>query len=271
MFRSILVTLCHESERSPVVPQAIWLAKRARATLLGLYVVDKSELSPPPGIEGISPAGWRAVVERELRGIGQKLIKGFTSQCERAGVQSESRIVTGPLVPTICRHVQTADLVVMGCSGDYIRRPGVLTCAPLEGVVREASRPVLVAAAEPRPIRRILVAYDAGDRASAALRTAAQLAGEWQIPLLLLTVLERGVGREALAEGQTYCQVHGLPARALLRKGMPAAEILRACREEDVDLLVIGAYCHGRVQELIFGGTVGHIVHNADCPVLIDR
>ena len=144
-------------------------------------------------------------------------------------------------------------------------------CCPLEGVVRQSSRPVLAAAAQPRPIGRILVAYDGSTRAGVALTIASRLAVEWQVPLLLLTVVEKKVSQDVLAEGQAYLQPYGLPAKALLQEGTPAAEILRASAEENVDLIVMGAYCHNRVQELVVGGTVGQVIRRADCPVLICR
>lgn len=271
MFKSVLVALCRREESSPVAQQAIWLARREGARVLGLHVVDQEELIPPGAPEGMPTHQWRERVEPELRAIGSSLLDRFAADCTAAGVPAETRLVVGPLVRTVCRQAQAADLIVMGSRGDHGRRGSMLGCCPLEGVIRKTRCPVMVVAARPREIYRILMAYDGSPRARAALAVAARLAGEWQVPLTLLTVVEKGVGRHVLAEGQIYLRPYGLPEKALLREGNPSAEILRTGAEEDADLIVVGGYCHNWVKELIFGGTVGEVMRQAECPVLICR
>lgn len=273
VFRSILVALCQETRRpsSPAVQQAIWLARREQARLVGLYVVDEAELVPPPLSEGVNLDRWREEVESELKVAGQKLLDDFAARCARADVPAETRLKVGSVAQVVCRQARTADLLVMERSGDYAHRMRLLECAPLEGVVRRAGRPVLVATAGPGRVERILVAYDGGERASTALALAVRIAVEWEVPLTLLTVVERGVDGDVLAEGREYCRPYGIPVEPLLREGTPADEILRASRERGAGLVVMGAYCHNRVQELILGGTVGQVLQRADCPVLICR
>jgi len=269
MFKNILVSLCSREQVAPVVQQAIWLARRERAHMLGLHVVDQQELVPPAGTEGIRPDHWREAVEPELKAAGQSFLDYLADECARASVPVQTKLLVGSTSKAICQQARTADLIVMGRGGECLRRGDLLGCCPLEGVVRHSRRPVLAVGAQPRPIERILVAYDGSHRASTALAMAARLACEWQVELLLLTVVEKGLGKEVLAEGQAYLAPYGLAGRALLRDGTPAVEILDASAEEDADLIVMGTYCHNRVQELVFGGTVGEVVRKAGCPVLI--
>ncbi len=271
VFKSILVALCKKEQSSPIIQQAIWLAKRERARMLGLHVVDQEELVPPAGTEGTAPESWRETVELELRALGQGLLERFATECAEAGVPAETRLLLGPVAHTICRQAHIADWIVMGRTGEYAQRTAALRCCPLEGVLRQTCRPVLIAAPQPRPIERVLVAYDGSERACTALAVAARLASEWQVSLLLLTVVERQIGRDTLAEAQAYLEPYGVPEKALLREGTPAVEILRASREERADLIAMGAYCHNPIQELVFGGTVGQVVRRSDSPVLICR
>ncbi|MHB1416639.1 MAG: universal stress protein [Chloroflexota bacterium] len=269
MFESIMVTLCKDSPRSPIIQQAVWLAKRADARLVGLYVIEDEELFPPSGTEGIDAESWRELVEPELRAVGQAVLAELVDHCQQVDLPCDTRVVVGPAQKVVCEEARGTDLVLMGRCGDYAKRPMLVGCSLLEGTVRRATPPVLVAAERPRPINRVLIAYDGGPYADGALATAVGLAQAWELPLSLITVLETRVGREVLAKGESLLKAYGLLEKAILGEGKPAREILRVCEEEAVDLLVMGAYCHNRVQELLFGGTVCQVLQNADCPVLI--
>jgi nucleotide-binding universal stress UspA family protein len=48
----------------------------------------------------------------------------------------------------------------------------------------------------------------------------------------------------------------------------PGALLLEQAQANDVDLLVMGAYGHSRLREMILGGATRHVLHNATLPVL---
>ncbi len=269
MLKSILVALCDPGRCLATVQQATWLAKREGARLVGLHVIDEEELVPRPGTEGVTPWRWREQEEAKLSFAGMRLLDEFADKCAREGVPTESRLLIGPVAETICRQGNTADLIVLGRAGSYSQRKGLLDCCILEGVLRHASRPVLIAAREPREIGRILVAYDGSHHGSAALACAARLANDWQAPLTLVTVAERRVSSDVLQEGLDYLRPYNLRLKGLLLEGLPATMILRTSQEEHADMVVMGGYCHGQVQERILGGTVGRVLKESDLPVLI--
>jgi nucleotide-binding universal stress UspA family protein len=62
---------------------------------------------------------------------------------------------------------------------------------------------------------------------------------------------------------------HGITATRERRRGDCAEEILRACNEVGADLLVQGAYGHGRLNEAWFGGVTRQMLLHAPLPVLM--
>lgn len=52
------------------------------------------------------------------------------------------------------------------------------------------------------------------------------------------------------------------------RIGVPATEIVRAAREQDVDLIVMGTHGWTGFKHLIMGSTAENVVRTALCPVL---
>ncbi|MCL5108564.1 MAG: universal stress protein [Chloroflexi bacterium] len=271
MFKDILVTLCCKGPREPVMEQAIVLAKRDGAQLLGLCVVDEDQLAPPPGAEGIDPQEWRECLAAELSAAGQGLLDEFIGYCTREGVPVQTKLLVGPIAACICRQANYADLVLLGRYNDFIRRRMFVGCSPLEGTVRQATCPVMVAGTSARHPRRLLVAYDGSPSARSALNLATRIAREWDCSLSLVAVQEKQVGQAVLDEAKALAEAEGVPARCLLAKGNPRAEILRVGREQQADVVLLGAYCHGQAQELIFGGTVGQVIQAADCPVIVCR
>ncbi len=243
------------------------VAGRERAQILGLYVVDQEELLPPP--DTVTREMWRAEVEPDLRAIGQSVLDGLAAECVKADVPVETRLLVGEPAKATSRLGYTADLIVVGRHGEYARRGRALGCHVLEGVLRKATRPVLIAANQARPIERILVAYDGSAAASVALSVAAHLATEWRTTVVMATVAEKRVDQGVLMEGMAYLQPYGLPEKTLLLEGTAGEEIVHVAAEESADLIVMGAYCHGRAREFITSGTLGQVVRRSDRPVLV--
>lgn len=85
----------------------------------------------------------------------------------------------------------------------------------------------------------------------------------------------RAVGEEAEAgveAAATMLERHGAavqPERVDRTEGRSTGEILLAqATTHRADLLVMGAYGHARVHELIFGGVTRHVLREARLPVL---
>jgi nucleotide-binding universal stress UspA family protein len=53
--------------------------------------------------------------------------------------------------------------------------------------------------------------------------------------------------------------------------GEPGATICAVAAEVDADVVVIGSHGHGFLKRLVLGSVSQHVLHNAPCPVLVDR
>ena len=73
---------------------------------------------------------------------------------------------------------------------------------------------------------------------------------------------------EALVE---RLQREGLRVRARLALGDPATELIKAARDEGVDLLAMATHGHRLVNDLLRGSTVNRVRHELAIPVLLLR
>jgi nucleotide-binding universal stress UspA family protein len=138
----------------------------------------------------------------------------------------------------------------------------------------------------------ILVAIDGSDHGAAALRTAAQLAGEEHARLTILTAVPAVPASARLGAASTAAQVDAVALMgevgARIRKqvdalpddvsvtsivaaGHPADVILTTLRDGRHDLLVMGTRGLGRVGSALLGSVSQTVLHKARVPVLVVR
>src|SRR5262249_26085842 len=60
-----------------------------------------------------------------------------------------------------------------------------------------------------------------------------------------------------------------LQARGVLGFGNPADELVRLVKEEQIDLLVLGAHGHRFIADMALGQTVSPVLHRLTIPVLV--
>ena len=151
-------------------------------------------------------------------------------------------------------------------------------------------RPELVALASGRPIlavpyagqfetvgRRVLIGWNATREATRAVNDAMPLLAAADV-VTVLTIDAREApdahGELPGADISLHLARHGVKAtiERTVSAGVPAGEVLLS-RAADLgaDLLVIGAYGHSRMRELLLGGATRSILQSMTVPVLMSH
>ena len=142
-------------------------------------------------------------------------------------------------------------------------------------------------------INRILVATDFSAHSDVALTYGAELAKKFDSEVILFHAVEGpdlvsqlppgGEGyfppnlpRIQEESAQKQCghllENSGIArGRARIEIGTPFVEIVRAAREEDVDLLIVGTHGRGALAHIMLGSVAERVVRKASCPVLTVR
>lgn len=280
MIKSILVCVDGSPHGDAACETALHLTVRLKGRLLGLHVLDSRLLEGPlmadlSGWIGAQPYGAQLQQFRELmEQKGQAVVRAFDDRCAKAGVVAESWLKMGHPARVILEEEARAELVVLGQRGEHADWMGEMMGSTVERVIRHSVKPCLVVPVPFRPFTRMLAAYDGSQHAGQALREAAELAVALDIELVVLTVAEPGdpnkaepVSRDAMA----MAGAHGARARALVVPGRPTATILECAQKEACNLIVVGAYGHSRVRELILGSTTTTLMSRSSAPVMLVR
>lgn len=104
----------------------------------------------------------------------------------------------------------------------------------------------------------------------ALLQEAARLKALFNAGLVLIHVGERNEAQEkALSELISQNNIDPAEARIIWKQGEPAKSILKACEEENIDLLIAGALEKEKSIKYYIGSIARKIMREAGCSVLI--
>ncbi len=163
-----------------------------------------------------------------------------------------------------------ADLVVIGRPAADAEASRLLT---INAVLFETGRPALVSPPQaPSALgRTVAIAWNGSLEAARAVAAAMPLVARAGTIAVLTAESDRTPAAVA-ADLATYFAWHGITAatRIVDIGGRAAgAALLAACGEVGADLLVMGAYTHSRLRQLIMGGVTRHVLSEATIPVLM--
>jgi nucleotide-binding universal stress UspA family protein len=174
------------------------------------------------------------------------LAEDIEAQLGRQDVPFDIILAEVDVIEALVEASRLADLVVVPRIGD------------LAGELALAARtPVLVLPGKGRlsvPPERAIVAWDGGDEAALALRSAVPLLrGCSQVEVVAVTVKPGGFPATG---AMSYLSRHGIKAelREVIRKGSTGETLAVEVARTRAELLVMGAYGKSRMREFLFGG-----------------
>jgi nucleotide-binding universal stress UspA family protein len=248
------------------------VATQFDAQLEVLHVrADPATLLPIVG-EGMSGAMVEQVMEamtEAVEGRAQRARAAFDRIAAKVGATAAWRQEIGIEPVVLAGVARLSDLTVIG-------RPEATSesqfPASLESALFDTGRPVLVVPPNPLPTigRRIGIAWNGSPKASRAVAASLPFLEKAEtITVLTVAVGRRGSSGEALA---AYLGLHGLKAavESADPQGKSAGKaLLEHAQGRGVDLLVMGAWGHSRIRELILGGVTREVLAQTALPVLM--
>lgn len=276
MIKRILLPTDGSDSAALGISYAISLAKSFDAHIHGIYVVDVKLLEGPflqdlSASLGTAPyVNYQGNISHLLEERGASALKYLTEECERAGLRCDVTQASGVVSRTIIEHSGLADLIVMGRGGEHSEWLEGLIGSTAEAVIRRSSLPVLVTGQSELGKENILVAYDGSDHAKNALRTAVAFAETWQTALRIM-IVDDDAAASTEAQVHAYLEAHHVNEEILRASGDPGESIVETARSSKADLIVMGAYGHSKVRELVVGSTTTYVINHASCPVLLAR
>jgi len=279
MFKRILVPTDGSEYSAAAFDYAVFLANSfENALVCGLSVVDVKTLAGPLlhdlGVSiGLGPFDtYQPKVRKMLQSRAEEAIAVGREKCEAGGVEFESHTVDGIISREILHKADRCDLVVMGKLGEHADWRSSLFGHTVETVVRTSHHPVLVTPQKFCEPTRALIAYDGSTHSYDAMHDGGELAMKLNIPLVAVSAHPiQKKAQEHCQAAEKYLSRYGVEVKTIARSGDAEEAILTVLDEENCDLLIMGAYGHSMIRELILGSTTEQVMRQAKCPILLHR
>ncbi|MGF1610639.1 MAG: universal stress protein [Kiloniellales bacterium] len=276
-YRDILVHLDAARACAGRVDAAVALAQRYQAHVTGVYLTGAPSL--PGYMAGALPVEVLQMQERRAKEMAEKAVAAFRQACERAGIQHESRIVQChdvEVADVVALHLRYADLAVLGQHDPD--DPLSPERGMMESVILGSGRPALMVpyiGARPPLGERIMIAWDAGREAARAVADAMPLLEAASQVVVMVVNPRRGRhGEEPGADIALHLARHGVKAevqQSQVEDISIGEAILSRLADESIDLLVMGAYGHARLRQLVLGGVTRTILEHMTVPVFMSH
>jgi nucleotide-binding universal stress UspA family protein len=269
-----------------VIDWAAWSAQRLNVPLELLHVLERHpERAQVADFTGAIGFGAQESILIELSELdekrgklaqeaGRRLLVAARARAATAGVtQLDGRLRHGELVDTVLDVEPDARLFVLGEHYHANQAKKIHLDHHVERVIRCVKRPVLVATCEQFVApERVVMAFDGSPTARKIVETVAASPMLKGLPVLLVMAgLESPQARKQLDNSRQVLVAAGFEAAVEIVPGEPEDVLPGFVKAQGAALLVIGAYGHSRIRQLIVGSTTTTLLRLSDVPVLVLR
>ena len=250
LFRDILVPISKRPEGWDALEQAIEIARREDANILGLHIVERRAELDYPEVRDLQDRFNQILIEQEARG--------------------RLAIEVGEPTQKILERSGLTDLIVMKIS--YPPLIGIKVLASnVWTLITRSPRPILAIPERISHFRHALLAFDGSPKSKEALFVATYLAEQWRTKLTILIGLpDQALDQASQAFAQNYLEFNEIEADFIGKKY--SAETLKASAEEiQADLVIMGGYSGSILKEMTVGSSVNFMLRESQIPILICR
>ncbi len=261
---------------------AAWISSKIDLEIEVVYVTDLRQFEVPfvadlSGSLGIQP--FQAVMG-QLQELEEKKAEATLSQAaetiKEAGYSKPIKRThkTGFLVDSLKELEADADMIVIGKRGENANFATEHLGSTMERVARASKKPCFVASREFKPVKRVLISYDGAASCQKAVEFVKNSPMFADTQIYLVTVSPNEEEEERLrklkvAEDSLIEAGHQLTCQMLHGETAPA--VIDYVRQNDIDLLVMGAYGHNRIRQLIIGSSTTEMLVGCQLPTLLFR
>jgi nucleotide-binding universal stress UspA family protein len=280
----ILALLDGSEYSESVCHHTAWIAQKLNAGIVAMHVLGRREGAAPTDLSGSLRLGARSALLAELSSLDEKRAK-LAQAKGHAILEDAKAILEQDGVPQVQTWLRKGDLleavqdmepdiraITIGKRGEGHGFASAHLGSNLERIIRASKVPVFVASRTYKSIQKVLLAYDGSASAKVAIK---RMSGSAVFADLAVTVLciaqDESSAKTRADEAVGKLQHANIAAVARTAAGEPGDVLNDLVKTEGFDLLVMGAYGHSRIRQLIIGSTTTTMIQTANIPVLLYR
>lgn len=275
-YKNLLLHLDNSEGCRNRLEAAFALARESDGKITGLFVVPLYVV--PSYVEAqISVDLMTDVTEKALERARETAAE-YQKLADAAGVSLKTHVIEGQVIPVLREHSKYADLLILG--QDNPKDPDNASYGLADALLFEGACPCMVVPHSGKitgPGKRVLVTWNASTESAHAVRAALPFLQSAETVVVLSS--EPDEGDNDLADGHPHAealnrflQSHGIES---ISGGIgdpdadPSDAICGQAAEMNADLIVMGAYGHARLREIILGGVTRDLLKRAPTCLLL--
>ncbi|UJF24880.1 universal stress protein [Suttonella sp. R2A3] len=280
------VTACIDGSVSApaVCDYASWATLRLDAPLRFLHVLDQRQYPTETDLSGNIGLGSREHLLEELASLdeqrgklaleqGRVLLSAAKERAVADGISTpEGKQRHGSLLESLQAMESEIRLLVIGRQGETSSGSELHVGSQLESVIRLMHRPVLATPAEFTPPKSAMLAFDGSESTKKGVKLLANSPLFKGLPIHLVMIGEENAKNQAqLDEAAATLNAKGHTVQTALRQGDVEQTLHDYQNEQQIDLLIMGAYGHSRIRQFFVGSTTTNMLETAITPILLLR
>ena len=278
-YKTILAVLDTPKNAQQITDFSISLAEQFQSHVIGLHaealatvpLVAPMEIPDPSTVQALQDMAHAETLDVE---------KIFRERAQRNGTSHEWRSFlssAGFSASSLVDSARNVDLVIAAQGENTVLSE---SRAELENFLFESGRPVLLVPyilKQPKPIKRVLVAWNGSREAARATFDALPfLKAAEAVEVFSVDPAETRTQSSAMAGAEIAATLarHGVNVTVVRQESdqLPAsAAIENRLSDSSIDLLVMGAYGHKRWWEMLFGGVTRTVLESMTALTLLSR
>ena len=272
-FSKILLGLDGSPYAQAAIEYACQLALAHDAVITGVAIIDLPGIKSASGPVPIGASHYDVQLEEqqleETEEKAKAILENFARICEERQVKTVLHADTGRPFSEIIEESKFHDFIIMG-KRTFFEYTANETYGTLEQVLKNGLAPVLAVPDSTRKIEKVLVAYDNSAPASKAVHMFLLL-GIWNAcDITLLTVNNNAeAGQKLLANLRDFFGSYGIEPNLVTQSGHPDEVVKSYIAENDIDMLVMGAYGRKSVREFFVGSVTQHLIQETTIPLFL--
>ena len=273
-YKSMTVCLDNSAGSSRLLEFALTLAAQNNAHLTGLHLTYAPIiLSDPYAVWEPMMLEWEESAQTKQEHIREK----FISEAAKAGVSADFSGYRSTDLDAVIAHARASDLTIVGQRNQGDNEGDLGNNFPISFVLK-LGRPILFFPYNGEvstKFNTIIVAWDGGREATRAMADAMPFLKLAQ-QVKVLSISEHSDKDHDLPDIDiaAYLAKHGVKVDIERNENVhiaPAEWLLSRAADSAADLLVMGAYGHNRLTELILGGVTRSVMRKMTLPVLMSH
>lgn len=269
-----------------VLDYSVWASKKMRKPLRIIHNLDQQYVSSESDLSGALTIGtsenlMAKIVELEhqenkiLQKKANLILENALKLAEQGGALNiETLLKRGRLVDTALALEPETAIAVIGKYGQRHQNKSTENTVGhrVESLVRALKKPVLVVDKEFKEPMNILFAYDGSEPSRNALNLL-ETKGLFKGCLIHIVYVgeESDSSASFLEEASKTLEHKGFSCTVTNLVGDPTQKLIEYSDDKNMDMIIMGAFSHSWLRDLIIGSFTSEMLHKSTKPLLLVR